>query len=71
MIPDVLGYPADIAVSLLENEGFQIEVVQTKPPRLKPTGRPRVVKVEPKGSRQLLLTVVCEEKGKGGAQYGL
>lgn len=71
MIPDVLGYPADIAVSLLEKEGFQIEVVKTEPPRLKPEGYPRVVKVEQRSPKQLFLTVVCEEKGKGGAQYGL
>ena len=71
MIPDVLGYPADVAISLLNDKGFQIDVVITEPPRQKPEGLQRVVKVTRKSPQQLVLTVECEETGKGGAHHGL
>ncbi|MEW6065281.1 hypothetical protein P378_06425 [Desulforamulus profundi] len=71
MIPGVLGYRLNDAVSLLESSGYQVTVVTTGPPKGNPGGPERVVKLEAKDSDNLVLTVVCEEKGKGGVHNGL
>ncbi|AEF94365.1 hypothetical protein Desca_1510 [Desulfotomaculum nigrificans CO-1-SRB] len=70
-IPDVLGYILDDAKSLLENSGYEVDVVMTKPPRSNPGGTKRVVKVKTSSSGKVVLTVVCEETGKGGVLNGL
>lgn len=70
-IPDVLGYQMKDAMSLLKKSGYQVSVVFSKPPRGNPDGQQRVVKSKPVGPKELLLTVVSEEKGKGGVLNGL
>ncbi|GAB6157606.1 hypothetical protein JCM39194_08060 [Desulfotomaculum varum] len=70
MIPDVLGYRLDDAVSLLHKQGCQASVIITGPPRRSPDGLKRVVKMQAQGDR-VILTVACEEKGKGGIHHGL
>ncbi|SHF22972.1 hypothetical protein [Desulforamulus putei] len=71
MIPDVLGYRLNDAVSLLKNSGYKVTVVITDPPGGSPGGPERVVRLEAKGSDEVVLTVACEEKGKGGIHNGL
>lgn len=71
MLPDVLGYRLSDAVPLLEDSGYQVSVVTVGPPRGNPGGTERVVRIEAKGPDEVLLTVVCEEKGKGGVHNGL
>lgn len=71
MIPDVLGYRLDDALSLLENSGFEVTLVVTKPARGNPDGVKRVVKLEIAKKDSVVITVACEEKGKGGVHNGL
>lgn len=71
MIPDILGYKLEDAESLLRNYGYDVSIVISKPQRGNPEGLKRVVKFESKSSNTVVLTVVCEEKGKGGVHNGL
>ncbi|CCO09442.1 PASTA domain-containing protein [Desulforamulus hydrothermalis] len=70
MIPDVLGYRLDDALSLLQKQGCRTSVIMTGPPRRNPDGLKRVVKMQTQGD-QVILTVACEEKGKGGIHHGI
>lgn len=63
-IPDVLGFLLDDAVSLLKNDGYNVSEVISKPPRGNPEGPKRVVRVQSAGPLDVVVTVVCEEKGK-------
>ncbi|MEW6697907.1 MAG: hypothetical protein ACOY35_09705 [Bacillota bacterium] len=71
MIPDVLGYRLNDAIPLLRNSGYQVSTVTVGPPGGNPGGTERVVRIEAKDPDEVLLTVVCEEKGKGGVHNGL
>lgn len=71
MIPDVLGYKLDDALSLLENNGFKVTLVITKPTRGNPDGAKRVVNLKIMENDSAVITVACEEKGKGGVHSGL
>lgn len=70
-IPDVLGFLLDDAVPLLRNAGYHVSEVISKPPKGNPEGLKRVVRVQPAGPQEVVITVVCEEKGKGGVLNGL
>ncbi|WP_041274586.1 hypothetical protein [Desulforamulus reducens] len=71
MMPDVLGYELNNALSLLRNCGFDVTVAITRPHRGMPDGNKRVVKMELTSSKCVVLTVAFEEKGKGGVHIGL
>ena len=71
MIPDILGYKLDDALSLLESSGYEVSVVITKPTRGMPEGVQRVVKIEEKSNKIVVITVAREENGKGGVHSDL
>lgn len=70
-IPDVLGFKLEDAVSLLSQSGYNVSEIVTRPSRGNPDGPKRVVRLQSKDSDHLVLTVTCEEKGKGGVLNGL
>lgn len=71
MNQDVLGYKLPDALNLLKENGFNVSVISTKPPKGNPEGIERVIKVENQGNDLLVVTVACEDKGKGGVHNGL
>ncbi|GAB6180677.1 hypothetical protein JCM14036_19960 [Desulfotomaculum defluvii] len=63
MIPDVLGYKLEDAMPLLEKSNIKTTVIITKSAKGLPNGCKRVVNAEIDDFNNVVLTVVCEEKG--------
>jgi len=68
---DVLGFVLDDALNTLGKDEQDVTIIMTKPPRGNPDGPGRVVKAEKDHTGKVVLTVACEERGKGGVLNGL
>ncbi|MCL6560545.1 MAG: hypothetical protein K6U74_17475 [Firmicutes bacterium] len=69
--PDIAGFPLEEAFKRLEALGWGYEVVVTRPVKGNAGGEPRVVRFNRLSKDKGVLTVVFEDKGKGGGKGGL
>ena len=63
--PDVLALEVNHARAVCEKEGFEVEIVLTKPPLGNPDGFLRVVRSKFKANDKILLTVAYQNWRKG------
>lgn len=60
---DVLAWRLSAAAELCRQLDWEVEVVRTAPPRKKPGGPERVLRLQVIAPRKVVLTVACEEEG--------
>lgn len=66
IIPDITGFYLDEALQICKDQGYQVSIVFTRPDKVPPEGKPRVVRFH-KVSRYIgVITVVHEDGMKGG-----
>ncbi|HBC94055.1 MAG TPA: hypothetical protein DCZ10_14445 [Pelotomaculum sp.] len=65
-IPDITGFYLDEALQICKDNGYQVSVVFTRPDKLSPEGKPRVVRFQKVSIYTGVITVVLEEGMKGG-----
>lgn len=65
-IPDITGFYLDEALQICNDMGFQVSIVFTRPDKVLPEGKPRVVRFHRVSTNIGVMTVVCEDGMKGG-----
>ncbi|MHB1041841.1 MAG: PASTA domain-containing protein [Eubacteriales bacterium] len=69
--PDVTGLDLESALCELKEAGWEVELKFTLPVKGNPEGAPRVVCFSRGYLNKGVLTVVFEDKGKGGGTVGV
>ncbi|NPV72260.1 MAG: hypothetical protein HPY89_00395 [Pelotomaculum sp.] len=64
--PDVIGFPLYEALEKCSSSGFSVEIVFTMPVETLPAGEPRVVRFNKVSNNKMVLTVVFENRERGG-----
>jgi hypothetical protein len=64
--PDVAGLPLNEALQICKDAGYEVDIVITRPVKATPGGEQRVVRFNRVSESKGVLTVVCEDKGRGG-----
>lgn len=70
-VPDVTGLELENALCELKEAGWEVELKFTRPVKVNPEGAPRVVRFSRGSLNKGVLTVVFEDKGKGGGTVGV
>lgn len=64
--PDVNGFPLDEALERCKTLGFEVEILITRPVKALTEGKPRVARFNRVSKNKVVLTVVFENKERGG-----
>lgn len=65
-VPDIIGYPLDVALSMLQASGYEAEVMVTRPIKAIDKGSPRAVCFKKVSKNRGVVIVVFEDRGRGG-----
>jgi len=65
-LPDVIGFPLQEALEQCKAAGFEVDILITRPVKVSTEGEPRVVRFSRVSKDKGVLTVVLEDKGRGG-----
>ncbi|MCL6634653.1 MAG: hypothetical protein K6T29_02660 [Peptococcaceae bacterium] len=70
-LPDVTGFPLDEAVQRCKEMGYDVEILVARPVGTAAAGKPRAVRFKRLSKDKGVLTVVCEDAGRGGGESGI
>ncbi|NLJ75655.1 MAG: hypothetical protein GX325_00120 [Peptococcaceae bacterium] len=65
-VPDIIGYPLDVALSMLQASGYEAEIMVTRPIKAICKGSPRAVCFKKVSKYRGVVIVVFEDRGRGG-----
>lgn len=65
-LPDIAGFPLNEALEKCKAAGYEVDVLYTRPVKASTEGKPRVVRFNRVSKDKGVLTVVFEDKGRGG-----
>lgn len=65
-LPDVVGMPQDEAIEVCRALGYEVEIIVTRPVKALPEYNPRAVRFSRISRDKGVLTVVYEDRGRGG-----
>lgn len=65
-IPDIIGYPLEEALKIIESSGYEVEIVVTRPVKATTEVNPRVVRFNVVSTNRGVVTVAFEDIVRGG-----
>lgn len=65
-MPDIIGFHLDKALEICQDLGYEVEITITRPVKAKREGVPRVVRFDKVSKYRGVVTVVFEDRGRGG-----
>jgi len=65
-LPDIIGFTLDKALEICKEQGYEIEVMVTRPVKARQEGIPRIVRFNEVSKDRGVVTVVFEDIGRGG-----
>ena len=64
VVPDITGFELSKALELCKTSGYEIEIMFTRPYKVQPVGKPRVIRFHRVSKNKGVITVAFEEKRK-------
>jgi ferredoxin len=64
VVPDITGFELSKAIELCKTSGYKIEIMFTRPYKVQPEGKPRVIRFHRASKNKGVITVAFEEKRK-------
>ena len=69
VVPDITGFELSKALELCKTSGYEIEIMFTRPYKVQPVGKPRVIRFHRVSKNKGVITVAFEENERNWIKW--